>query len=71
MARRMSCLVPALALLLAVPLLGCGGGGATNTVHNTTVSKGQQLLDLKQALDAGAISRSEYDKERSRILEAP
>lgn len=61
-----------LALAIVVPfvLTGCGGGGAkTETeVTNTTVSKGQQLIDLKAALDAGAITQDEYDKERERLL---
>ena len=57
---------------LAFPLLlsACGGGGAkTETqVENTTVSKGQQLIDLKSALDGGAISEKEYEDQRKKIL---
>jgi uncharacterized membrane protein len=50
-------------------LAACGGGGADNTVHNTTVSKGQALIDLKKAYDAGAISEREYNKQREQILD--
>jgi hypothetical protein len=34
----------------------------------TTVSKGQELTDLQRALDAGAISPSDYEKVRAKIL---
>jgi hypothetical protein len=34
----------------------------------TTVSKGQQLFDLKKALEDGALNQTEYDKEKSKIL---
>lgn len=67
MLRRFSFLVfMGVAFLLA----GCGGGGAKSEtqVQNTTVSKGQALIDLKKALDAGAISQSEYEKQRKIIL---
>jgi hypothetical protein len=48
---------------------GCGGGGSETQIQNTTVSKGQALVDLKTAFDKGALSRSEYDRERKRILD--
>jgi hypothetical protein len=56
---------------LALMLAACGGGGSESSVHNTTVSKGQQLIDLKRALDSGAISQSDYNTERAKILASP
>jgi hypothetical protein len=35
-------------------------------VRETT--KGQELIDLKRALDQGAMSQEEYDRERQTIL---
>ncbi|MBU0663832.1 MAG: gas vesicle protein GvpG [Proteobacteria bacterium] len=52
-----------------VPLLsGCGGGGAEVRSEVTSVTTGQQLMDLKKALDMGAMTRDEYDREREKIL---
>ena len=62
-------LVMSVALSSALMLAGCGGGGADSTVHNTTVSKGQALIDLKKAYDSGAISEREYEKQREKILD--
>ena len=64
-----------LGLVSVSPLMGCGGGGSkseTKTESRMTVettTKGQRLHDLKKALDAGAISQQEYEKERKKILE--
>ena len=59
------------ASLLASLLLlaACGGGGSETQVTNTTVSTGQQLIDLKKALDAGAITQDEYNDARDKILD--
>jgi hypothetical protein len=60
--------------LVIMPLLAaCGGGGADSEteidVRNTTVSKGQALIDLKKALDAGAMSKTEYNRAKAAVLE--
>jgi len=55
---------------MAVLLTACGGGGAHVKSEVTTVSKGQQLIDLKKAADDGAITQDEYAKEKANILGA-
>lgn len=57
-----------IASVLTLALTACGGGGANVRSEVTTVSKGQQLIDLKKALSDGAITQDEYDKEKSKIL---
>jgi hypothetical protein len=62
-------LIMGAALSSLLMLAACGGGGADSTVHNTTISKGQALIDLKKAYDSGAISEREYEKQREKILD--
>jgi len=40
--------------------------GNTTEIHTTT---GQELLDLQQALDSGAITQEEYDELKLKIIE--
>jgi hypothetical protein len=42
------------------------GGGEKHEVQNATI--GRQLMDLKAAKDAGAISESEYEAQRAKVL---
>jgi hypothetical protein len=53
---------------LVLGLTGCGGGDTEVKSEITTTTKGQQLIDLQKALDAGAINKDEYERERQRIL---
>jgi hypothetical protein len=50
-------------------VVACGGGGAEVKSEVSTTTVGQQLLDLKKALDAGAITQKEYERERKKILD--
>ncbi len=63
-------LIIAISFSSLLMLTGCGGGGAEQdtTVHNTTVSKGQALIDLKKAYDTGAISLEDYERQREKII---
>ena len=65
--------LPAIALVLALmsSLSGCGSSSQANVTvkGTTTISTGQELLDLKRALDDGAISQRDYDKVRAILLD--
>lgn len=63
---RISGLIAAVALAAAVA--GCGGGSADVKSVTTTTTTGQQLIDLKKALDTGAITQEQYDREKARLL---
>ncbi len=63
-------MIRSLVLLMAV--LGLSGCAAFNsaTVRNerhTTI--GQELIDLKKALDSGALTPNEYEVQKARILQ--
>lgn len=59
----------ALCSLVLLGLVCCGGGGAEVKSETSTTTTGQQLIDLKRALDAGAITREENEQERKKILD--
>jgi hypothetical protein len=64
-------LIPTAIAICALPLLtGClalqVGGGDKQESHKATV--GQQLIDLKTARDSGAISESEYQTQKAKVL---
>lgn len=64
-------ILPVLVLAACLSLSGCGSSSkASVTVKGTTtISKGQELVDLKKALDEGAISPRDYEKVRAIILD--
>lgn len=55
-------------LLATVAAGGCGGDTYVKVQGTTTVSKGQELIDLQDALNEGAINKDEYDRLRAIIL---
>jgi Short C-terminal domain len=60
-------------MLCGIMLFGvaaCGGGGAEVRSEVTTTTVGQQLMDLKKALDSGAMTQQEYEQQRKKILES-
>jgi hypothetical protein len=59
----------AIGLLLTSLSVGCFGGGATVKTTTSTVSVGQQLIDLKSARDSGAMTQAQYDKAKKELIE--
>jgi outer membrane murein-binding lipoprotein Lpp len=61
----------AAAVLGAALLAGCGSDQYVTVSGTTTISKGQELTDLQRALNEGAITQSEYDKLRDKVMRRP
>jgi len=57
-------------ILVLIIQSSCGSlNKASGELHyNNNVTKGQELLDLKKALDEGAIDQGEYDLMKDRII---
>ena len=56
-------------MIAGLSVAACGTRARTTTNTSvTTTTTGQELTDLKAALDAGAITQDEYDKKRKQIL---
>jgi len=53
------------AAILALGLQACG---TSSPALVGAATAGQQLMDLKKALDAGAITSQEYERQRQQIL---
>ncbi len=67
--RNIRLVVLACMLCLSFLLAGCGGGGARSETAITTKTKGQELIDLKEAYDKGAISQDEYEDLKSEVMD--
>lgn len=57
-----------LAAALSLLLLLAACGSSHTEVTNRLVTQEQQLTDLKRALDYGAISQTEYDEQRQKMM---
>lgn len=58
-------------LTACIAAAGCGSSSKANVtvMGTTTISTGQELIDLKRALDEGAISQRDYDKVQKILLD--
>lgn len=55
------------AMLAASLLFGCGSRAPTGPRVDVTI--GQQLIDLKEAHDVGALNDKEYDRQRKQLID--
>jgi len=56
-----------LCVVLLAALMGCS---SSEVVRQVEITIGQQLIDLKKARDSGALSPSEYDAQRRKLIDS-
>jgi hypothetical protein len=56
-------------IFLALFLCGCVGGLNTGDANVVQPSVGQELIDLKEALDTGAVTQEEYSDLKQKIMD--
>jgi hypothetical protein len=59
---------PAAAGAALLVLAACGSTTEV-TPPTVNVSVGQQLIDLKKARDSGALTQSEYERQKARLID--
>jgi hypothetical protein len=57
-----------LVLALALPLFGGCIAVESHQPGRTNPTVGQQLIDLQKARDSGAMSETEYQQQRAKVL---
>ena len=55
-------------IILVSAIAGCAVGNKGTVHYSRTTTIGQELLDLKEAKDKGAISEQEYNKVRNDLM---
>jgi len=55
-------------VVIALVCGGCLRGGATVKTSTTTVSIGQQLIDLQNSYKTGALNEKQYEKARDDLI---
>ena len=57
-------------IILASGIAGCAVGNKGAVHYNRTTTIGQELIDLKEAKEKGALSEKEYNEVRKDLLES-
>ena len=63
--------VPSLAAMSLIATISTGCLAVGGSKHSESPTLGKQLLDLKTALDSGAVTEQEYAAEKAKMLQQP
>lgn len=59
--------MPFAVIIAAILLWGCGSSAPVRPRVEVTI--GQQLIELKEAHDAGALNAKEYERQRKKLID--
>ena len=60
--------MPFAVIIAAILLCGCGSSAPARPRVEVTI--GQQLIELKEAHDAGALNDKEYERQRKKLIDS-
>ena len=56
-------------MIMALGLVGCGGGGAEVKTQSYSTTLGQELKDLEEAYQKGIITEKQYKDAKEKLIE--
>ena len=56
-------------MIMALGVVGCGGGGAEVRTQSYSTTLGQELKDLEEAYQKGIITEKQYNKAKEKLIE--
>jgi hypothetical protein len=56
-------------MLMALNLVGCGGGGAEVRTQSYSTTLGQELKDLEEAYQKGIITEKQFKEAKEKLIE--
>ena len=59
----------AIMIVMALGIVGCGGGGAEVKTQSYSTTLGQELKDLDEAYQKGIITEKQYKEAKEKLIE--
>jgi len=56
-------------MIMALGVVGCGGGGAEVRTQSYSTTLGQELKDLEEAYQKGIITEKQYNEAKQKLIE--
>ena len=56
-------------MIMALGVVGCGGGGAEVRTQSYSTTLGQELKDLEEAYQKGIITEKQYNEAKQKLID--